>query len=296
MSKIKTGIIRGESNEYYHSLTNIDTKKPAIGSSSIKTATDPWDFIGKYITGEIQKPGDNDAFKIGNVFEELVSNKPEEYSKIYIVAPKCDKRTKVGKAKWAEFLQKSNGKYVLTQAEDSMIAEMVTSFFAHDIMSIIMEKCSPEFQVTFRHDAGAIFYQCKTDMLIENCISIPELGINEGDRVVIDLKTSKDSHLWNKKSIIDYRYDLQEAYYRQVMAICSHPPKHFLFCFTSKNYPHATQLIKIPDYVVEMSKGQVIKLIGDITQWFGGKLPKIPETSEIEITDWELKKMGLIEG
>ena len=288
---IPTGIIKGESNEYYHSVDN------RISSTMLKTALkDPQEFVGKYILKDITMKSDSTAFKLGNVFEQLLENEPIKYPDIYCVAPKVDKRTKAGKEEFASFSSQVGDRYILTHEEDKLMADMLDGAFSNEYFSSIMENCKPEFQTVFRYKSGPYYLQCRNDILIEECISIPELGINQGDRVVLDIKTSKDSLEWAKKNIIDYRYDIQDAFYRQVMAKCGHPPKHFLFAFAPKVYPYKMQLVKVPEYIIEMAKSQVISALNNITSWYAGRLPQVDKAVELDFTDYELKKMGLIEG
>lgn len=283
--------ITGESDDEYHSY------KGRITSSMVKLAiTDKYKFCGKYVTEELKDDPRADHFKMGHAWEDALAVPFKDWTDTVGVLPKIDKRTKAGKAKLKELEEKhKDKKFILSEDEADLLRKMMSATYENDVVKkIIME--DREYQVVFRDDyKNDRVLQCKTDLLIDSIENdYPELGISKGMRVVIDIKTTRnplDNFLYD---CIDWGYNVQEAFYRQVMSKCGYPVDKFVFMATTKVWPYNTVLFTLPDEVIAMTRKQIVDIMPNMLRWMDGNLPDFPKVRNLQFSEYSLKKMGLI--
>lgn len=185
------GRLTDESSERYHS-------NAAVGSTKLK------DFIsnerllsGRYITGEIPHE-ETEAMREGTALHCAVLE-PERFEAEYVVSPKFDRRTKVGKADSAAFAAANAGKRVLDAEQWELVRQMAQAIDdnqdARDLLS------GAENEVTYRHWAEeyGLSLQCRVDADRPDCL--------------IDIKRTADIGKFRRTGVIDFGYDIQRALY-----------------------------------------------------------------------------------
>jgi len=155
---------------------------------------------------------------------------PHTLNDLYATAPDVDKRTKEGKAAWAEFATANAGKTIL-DAEESALGHLVAS---HAKMALKRHKV--EFGLT-----EAMYHVEYNGIPLKAAID----GVC-GD-YLWDIKTTDDASAAGMlKSIRSYRYNLQAYWYRLVYELATgHRPLGFRFLFVEKEPPFATAVCEV---------------------------------------------------
>lgn len=155
---------------------------------------------------------------------------PHTLDDLYATAPDVDKRTKEGKAAWAEFATLNEGKTIL-DAEESALGHLVA---AHARLAL------KKHGVTF--DATEVMYHVDYN-------GIPLKAAIDGvsGDYLWDIKTTDDASAAGMlKAIRNYRYNLQAYWYRLVYELATgHRPLGFRFLFVEKEPPFATAVCEV---------------------------------------------------
>lgn len=155
---------------------------------------------------------------------------PHTLDDLYATAPDVDKRTKEGKAAWAEFATANEGKTIL-DAEESALGHLVAS---HAKMALKHHKVAFGLTEAMYHvDYNGVPLKAALDGVC-------------GD-YIWDIKTTDDaSPAGMLKSIRNYRYNLQAYWYRLVYELATgHRPLGFRFLFVEKEPPFATAVCEV---------------------------------------------------
>lgn len=151
------------------------------------------------------------AAHIGTALHMLLLE-PEKFDTAYIAAPgKFDLRTTAGKAARAEFEAEAAGRTVLDADEWAMLQAQRDSVMAHPEARALLEV------KTGIAEASAYWLDQETGLL---CRCRPDWW--PYPEVIVDVKTTDDPGVWSfGKSISDYRYHVQDAFYSDGASIAS---------------------------------------------------------------------------
>jgi len=216
----------------YHSLA-------AIGSSTIKQmAVSP-----KYFMECIARQGEtNPAFAIGSMFHEAILEPEKDPS--FIAAPEVDRRTKEGKAAYAEFQENCNGKEVIKKEDFENCKAMIATF-----------KDTGAYDRTFKGGAKTEVSiigpdkKCRFDLLKEKPTGF----------IAYDLKTTadipRDASAW-QRFFIKSGYHIQSAWYQDVAKEAGINILAFHFAVISKKYPYEHAVVTLDDEFLEYGREQ----------------------------------------
>lgn len=130
---------------------------------------------------------------------------PELFDLEYAVAPRCDRRTKDGKALWADFLALSEGKTVLTEEQGALCFEMASAVRNHPVASKLLEHCNIRESAIFWEREGV-----KKRALFD--------AANDISGIIVDYKTTDDaSPAGFIAACRKYGYHLQDGHYREAI-------------------------------------------------------------------------------
>ena len=127
---MEPGVYGGIGNEEYH-------KGPGLSSSDLKLlARSPL----HYKTAKAIPPKETDAMRLGTAVHCAVLE-PDRFEKEYAAAPEAiDRRTKAGKAHWAEL--EATGKVVLSGEDAQMVRGMADSVRRHPTATVQIGRAS----------------------------------------------------------------------------------------------------------------------------------------------------------
>ncbi len=169
------------------------------------------------------------ALRFGTFVHSAVLE-PHTLNDLYATAPDCDRRTKEGKAAWAEFATANAGKTIL-DAEESAIGHLVASS-----ARLALKRHGVEF------DATEVMYHVDYN-------GVPLKAAIDGvaGDYLWDIKTTDDASAAGMlKAIRNYRYNLQAYWYRLVYELATgRRPLGFRFLFIEKEPPFACSVCEV---------------------------------------------------
>lgn len=140
------------------------------------------------------------AMRIGTL-THLAVLEPAEFAANCVVVPPIDRRTSAGKTAWADFLAENPGKELMTSDEHTRIIGIRDAIQSHQMAKKLLNRISQVEVSTFWTDnETGVACRCRPDAILDN-------------EVLIDLKTTADAGPGFVKSVRQFRYHVQAAFY-----------------------------------------------------------------------------------
>jgi len=174
----------------------------------------------------------NDEFKTTPAMEEgkLIHRailEPDLFLKTMVVAPKCDRRYKEGKEKWAKFTETLTGdETIVKDGQMDMLLKIIENIKAYPMVANMLTDSVFEVSGYWEDEK---FGPCR---MRADAISEKEW--------IFDIKKTKDAqrHAFERQ-LWKLRYDVSAAWYsRGFEAIVGHKPKGFAFIAIESSYPY----------------------------------------------------------
>lgn len=232
-------------------------------------AKSPYHFKFK---DEFEKP-DSKALILGSAVHKLVLE-PADFLKEFVAEPKADKRTKEGKEVYAEFLKGSEGKIILdaeayekaTAIANAVNSMRETALFLKDGLA----------EQSYFAEIEGVPVRCRPDFL------------NEALGLCVDLKTTSDASADGfAKSVANFNYHIQAAFYTDILRLCGKRVENFLFIAVETKKPYMTGFYTLDEAAIEQGRKTYLalleryKLCLERNEWWGYAKFE-PESKEIE--------------
>lgn len=168
----------------------------------------------------------------------------DEFKTEFAVAPNVDRRTKEGKELWAKFVEENNDKDIISVDDMRKIEEMYEALYSTPFVKTLL---SGKKELSFfceDEETGEIM-KCRPDILTE-------LG---DANILIDYKTcdSADSDDFMKQAI-KLMYDLQMAYYLDILEKVTGKQYSVIFIAQEKNAPYCVNILEANDYFIRSGR------------------------------------------
>lgn len=200
------------------------------------------------------------AMILGSMFHDSILL-PETFESTYIIEPKINKRTKEGKAEYEAFLQENSQKVVVSDDEMNQVVGMRDKVLAHSVVKKILNGAIFEQSCFSRDMETDIDIKCRPDILrLEDCI-------------IADLKTTQNaSPLEFGKSIANYFYDKQAAFYCDILSkITEKPFTTFIFIAVEKNPPYEVAIYDASEAMIQIGRDLYRRDLNKLKAWIDGK-------------------------
>ena len=173
-------------------------------------------------------PASTDALRIGSALHMMVLE-PQLFDSRFVVAPKVDRRTKIGKETWAAFEETLNGRQALTLAESANLTQMYDALKRQEAYQYITGRLDEDTELAIVWDDEVTGLRCKA-----------KLDYARRDSYILcDLKTTGDaSERGFRSSVEKYGYYQQAAMYTDGWAALTGDQCSFLFIAQEKDAPH----------------------------------------------------------
>ena len=183
-----------KAGETYDNLKDhIYHASPGISKSRLAMMSCPRKLTAK------SKPQTPAMFE-GSILHKAILE-PNDFSRVYVVAPECDRRTKAGKEKFAEFEAANADKEVIKAETYEKAMIMQKAVHAHPLASEMLSKGKAEQSHYWTDTRTNELCKSRTDWL-------------RPDNIIVDLKRSASASPWMfSKYICDYKYHWQDAWY-----------------------------------------------------------------------------------
>lgn len=182
---------------------------------------------------------------------------PDRLRSDFVVMPDFDGRTNAGKAYKAEFIAENSGKSILTHDEHKKLNLMFESVMAHPFARRMIEA---------EGHAEASYYWTDPDTGVL-CRCRPDKNIL-GTRFLVDIKTTDTIANFERYSIEDYRYYVQDPFYCDGVNACTgdNEKDTFIFLVIQKTielgrYP--VRCVVLPEELVRYGRGTYQRDLGD---------------------------------
>jgi exodeoxyribonuclease VIII len=174
----------------------------------------------------------------------------DEIGKRYGLAPITDKRTKEGKAIWAE--AEASGKTILSSDDWGRLNDMHDSVYSHPVASELLDDGIAELSVFAEllgrkksavcSELRGVSVKCRPDWLHDNS-------------VIVDLKTTENAGPNAfAKSVANFRYHVQAAFYTDICREVGIDVKAFVFIAVEKNPPYAVSVYELDSDSIEVGR------------------------------------------
>lgn len=190
------------------------------------------------------KTDNEDALIFGSAFHTMVLE-PDLFDEQFLIMPELNLRTNAGKAEKIELEAeaKRNGQSILSDEQHKQLVLMHGSVFAHPTAKKLFADGVAERSIFLRLSADLVV-RIRPDWITEI----------HGKTFIVDLKSCADASKF-EKSIDDYRYHVQDAFYSYVFERATKTTPIFAFCATGKavemgRYP--TRLVLLDDHDKEV--------------------------------------------
>ena len=191
------------------------------------------------------------SLNIGTAFHAIVLE-PENFERDYLLMPELNLRTNDGKAAKKEFEEKAakNKQQIMSDDDNKQLTLMKKSVFAHPMVKRLLENGKAEKSYFYRYSKNIVLrIRCDWETVIN------------GVTFIMDLKSTPDASKF-EKSVDEYRYHVQDAFYSFVFEKVTGVKPVFCFCATGKaielgRYP--TRLVILDDYDKEVGLNAALK-------------------------------------
>lgn len=230
-------------NASYHA----DVKR--IGKSGLDLIhQSPAHYWAKYLDPNRVRDEPTPELLLGSLVHTAVLE-PHMMAEEYAVAPKVDRRTKLGKDEWDTFCQMNQGKAVITQDQWDIAQRVRDAVYKHPAAKELLEMPGV-VELPLLWSMPVTLSTGDTTMV--QCKAKPDKRLHQN--IILDLKTTKDAKPSNfGRSVVNYRYDVQSAWYRagHQYAIGA-DIEAFVFIAVEKEAPFGVSVMYVPEPVFEL--------------------------------------------
>lgn len=243
-------------NKTYHDMTHL------ISASMLKTANKSMKhYWQEYVNPEREPKKPTRNMEIGTVFHTLLLE-PENHKNVFTIVPEgIDKRTKDGKALFAEI--EASGLIALKNDEFNDTVKMVESALNHPLASVFLDGSLPHtIESVHTWQADGIGFKMKTDYEIQPCARFP-------NGAIIDAKKAADAGEHGFiKSAFSYGYHIQAAHYALgfMDKYGTHDLPEVIFLAVESDAPYVCQWFQADDQFIEYGMSERERLIELITE------------------------------
>lgn len=244
------GVFPDMTNEVHHSAL-------AIGSSGLKLlAQTPLHYWAAYVDPDREPRKVTPSMKLGTACH-TATLEPHLIDRLLIVMPEgLDRRTKEGKALWAEIV--ASGKEPLLQTEWEKVSKMADAVRSHPVSRVLFEQCQAVTEVSIFWVDPDTGVNCKIrpDIMVEPCAMFP-------NGLIADLKTTDDASPEGfAKSVWNWEMHLQAALYPEgfMAAFGTRQPPDFLWIAQEKTAPFANAYYSCSEELAVYGRKEVNRL------------------------------------
>ncbi|OCS09372.1 hypothetical protein CFTD6783_08375 [Campylobacter fetus subsp. testudinum] len=228
------------SNKEYHA-------RPEISKSDLDLlAKSPLHYKNKEF--KEQTP----SMLLGSVVHKLVLE-PKDFSGEFAVAPIADRRTKQGKELIAEFEANLNGKTAVPADTFDIAKDMANEVLSMKQTAVFLRDGKAE--QSYFSELNSIQVKCRPDFYNE------ELGL------IVDLKTTSDASASEFiKSVANFNYHIQAAFYMDIMRSLGYRADKFLFIAVETKLPYYVGFYELDKEALEYGAKRYKELL-DLYKW-----------------------------
>lgn len=191
------------------------------------------------------------AMEFGTAAHKFILEQ-ESFFDAYVIAPEVDRRTKAGKAEWAEFMESLGDREVIKSADLEVIRAMDEAVLANPTAAALLKTGRHEVPIEWTDPDTGEPCKCRPDCLTEY----------GGQKYIVDYKTTnscEDGHF--ERACRTYGYKLQAAMYTEGVFAETLESYKFAFVAQEKNPPYAVRVYFCDQGFIDEGREQFRDLI-----------------------------------
>ena len=209
----------------------------AIGHSGIVKMLKSPAHLREYLD---HPPTPTPAMAFGTAVHTFVLEQ-ERFGDDFVVAEKFDRRTKEGKEAAARFEEANQGKTLITSEEMATLSLVRSAVHSHLGAARLFGQGQAELSAFWTDADTGLNCKCRPDWF--------------NGEVVVDLKTCVDASSGGfSRSIANFGYDIQAAFYVDGIKAVTGLELPFLFVAVEKDAPHAVAVYRADPEVIEVGR------------------------------------------
>jgi hypothetical protein len=253
---------------------------PAVSKSHLDLiARSPLHYWARYLDPNRVTPEPSPQMRLGTALHTHVLELSRWDEEIAVAPGDINRRTKEGREQWAAFEADAAGKTVITADDAAQVQAMARAVFRHPAAAMLLG-LPGKAETTHMWTDAATGLECKCR---------PDWLTDDGS-IVVDLKTTKDaSPRGFRRSIGDYRYHLQAAWYLHGLEQATGKrPDQFIFICVESTAPYACAVYAADAEMVERGHEQAMRDLAKLAECrAAGSWPSYSEQIEpIGLPGW----------
>ena len=212
-------------------------KHPAISRSELFKMCDSPEKFKFYKDNEVEI---TPSLLFGQLFHKMVLE-PETLFDEFVIEPKVDKRTKEGKALYADFLENAKDKKAVPP-DMFKKAEEMTLKLLKDKTAVNILKGKHEVPFFWKDKETGEECKVRVDSLYE-----------QGDtNIIVDLKTASKADTGSfSRDAVKFGYDFQSGFYKEGVDICTGKKHLFVFLVIEKEPPYSINVLEADELFIK---------------------------------------------
>ncbi|WP_166805120.1 PD-(D/E)XK nuclease-like domain-containing protein [Nitrosococcus wardiae] len=211
-------------------------------------AKSPFHFINK-------EDADTQSLRMGRALHCAVLE-PHRFAEDYAPLITVDRRTKEGKARWEAYIEENEGKILLNPDEHEKVRRMAEGVCTHPAASALLTGGHREVTAYWEDRDTGLLCRCRPDFL------------NEEMTLVADLKTCASASPGAfARAVNNYRYHVQDGWYRDGLKALGCPVEHFVFICVENTPPHAVACYVLEPAAVDLGRELYRRDLNTYTTW-----------------------------
>ena len=204
------------------------------------------------------------ALLFGRAVHKYVLEK-DKFSDEFAIAPEINKRTKEGKAQWLLFQDQNEGKDIISLEDFEKIKAMRETLYQTPFVSQLL-KGKKELSYFTEDDETGLTIKCR-----------PDCQTQIGDtHILIDYKSCADAS-GDKfmRDAINLMYDLQMAFYKDIMDKVTGHEHSVIFIAQEKTPPYCVNVLEANEYFLKSGRDMyrtylnIYKECSESGNWYG---------------------------
>jgi exodeoxyribonuclease VIII len=236
-----------------------------------------------HLAHSIANPSDSPALAVGRALHCKVLT-PHLYLRDFVVAPAVDRRTKEGKATYESFVASVGSKTVLTADQAEEVSAMAAAIAANPDARMVVSDLNGSAEVSLFAEIAGVRAKSRFDRLVE---------VN-GERIIVDVKTTASSASKSEfeRTIWNFGYGVQCAFYLEMARACGVPAQHFVFVVVEKTAPYATAVYRFSDEIADAFRPRMLELVAQYKAYLAEGPRGYEGVTEIGIPAWAAARIA----
>lgn len=290
----ETAVVLGIDEEEYHAVRGV------CSASQLKTLDRS---TARHLAEELLSPPDTAAFRVGRALHCGILE-PEHFDRRFAVAPKVDRRTKAGKAEYAEFEAAAGDATHLTQKEGDQVEAMIAAINAHPAAESLLDACTireATLLATLQDLSRKPIQMIETPLGVSRRPRVPCKArvdaMSPDGSLICDIKTTSGLASRKEMEMASWRfgYGLQMCMYREMMRANGADVQQVTFIAVEKTPPYGVSVFVLTPEVMDLHQPRLLALLKEWNDTIGSGIA--PCWSEkpiaIGVPDWARKDLEI---